>query len=184
MLLDNNYKKNMKGINVYIKFFVFSLLFYSCSNNSKSLSYGEKVEIIAKVFSDSVSNPKTYFKNCIFLDIQITNPVGMDYTEPGLDSIVTYDSYTEYVSRIFNENDTLFVSNQIVKNREFKINKLREYGFKFQEYDAPKYDSLCYISISKPLFNKNEDKFYLIIKSYYTTNELIFKKHEKKMGSR
>ncbi|CAM3908176.1 hypothetical protein ACFFVF_12630 [Flavobacterium jumunjinense] len=140
------------------------------------LSYDDKVNIIATVFSDSLSNPNLFYKQCVFLKEQITNPVGFDYVDPDSGYLTTFESYTEYVSEIFKEKDTTFISNQIVKNLKFKIIKLEKYGFKFQEHEAPQLDNLCYVSISKPLFNREENKFYIIVKSNYTTNEFLFKK--------
>lgn len=91
-----------------------------------------------------------------------------------------YDSYNEYTSVILNVKDTNFINQQIIENKNLKINSLKKKKFKFQNFEEKRTNDNCYVMISKPLFNKNEDYFYIIIQENGTQNQYLFKKNRNK----
>jgi hypothetical protein len=172
-----NYKTIIKAISLII---ILNFSLSSCEKKEK-LSNEDKIKILAEVFSDK-TNLTLFFKKCIFINIQITRPHSMFYN--GID----YDSYNDYVSDVLKIEDANFVEQQINENRNLKINFLRNFDFKFQNLEEKKTNDNCYTMISKPLFNKSEDCFYIIIQENGSQNQYLFKKNsdkwvlEKKFG--
>ncbi|MCO6176133.1 hypothetical protein NHF50_13860 [Flavobacterium sp. NRK F10] len=171
-----NWKINIKEIKFLILILVLFLL--SCGKN-KRLSNAEKIRILNEVFSDSV-NSDLFFKKCTFLDIQITNPSAMLYEDLDNDTLIQFDSYPDYVARLLKEQDLNYINRQIIENEELKISGLEQYGYNFQKSQEKRNDADCYIAISKPLFNKKENKFYIIVREDGTLFELLFKKDKDK----
>lgn len=164
-----NYKTIIKVISLII---ILNFSLSSCERKEK-LSYEDKIKILAEIFSDK-TNSSLFFKKCIFINIQITRPHSMYYN--GID----YYSYNEYIAEVLKEKDTNFINQQIVDNKNLKINLLRKFDFKFQNFEEKKTNDNCYTMISKPLFNKNEDCFYIIIQENGNQNQYLFKKNEDK----
>jgi hypothetical protein len=163
------YKTNIKIISLTL---FLSYILLSC-DDKKKLSNEDKIKILTEIFSDK-TKPSLFFKKCIFINIQITKPHSMFYN--GKD----YESYNEYVSEILNVKDIIFINEQIIHNKNLKINSLRNFKFKFQNFEDKKTKENCYVMISKPLFNKNEDRFYTIIQENGTQNQYLFKKNGNK----
>lgn len=166
MLLEVNYKTIIKGISII---FFLSLTLSSCKVD-KSLTNEEKISILSKIFSDSTKSD-LFFKKCVFINMHITKPHNMFYDE------VFFESYTEYVAKVLNESDTQYFEQQIIKNQDLKIRELKQYGFKFQKLDDKKENTNCYVMISKPLFNKKEDSFYIIIQDNGNQYQYLFRKN-------
>jgi hypothetical protein len=160
---------NIKNISLII-FIGYTLI--SCDTDKK-LSNEDKIKILTEIFSDE-TKPRLFFKKCIFLNIQLTKPHSMFNNEKD------YKSYDEYVSEILNVKDTIFINEQITNNKKLKINSLRNFNFKFQNFEDKKTNENCYVMISKPLFNKNEDYFFIIIQENGTQNQYLFKKNRNK----
>ena len=164
--------KNIINIK-YISLLIFiSYILVSCDTDKKH-SNEDKIKILAEIFSDK-TKPHLFFKKCIFINIQITKPHSMYYN--GKD----YKSYDEYVSDILNVKDINFINQQIIENKNLKINSLTKLKFKFQNFEEKRTNGNCYVMISKPLFNKNEDCFYIIIQENGTQNQYLFKKNRNK----
>ena len=163
------YKTNIKNISLIL---FLSNILLSCDDDKK-LSNKDKIKILTEIFSDK-TKPHLFFKKCVFINIQITKPHSMFHN--GKD----YESYNEYVSEILNVKDTIFINEQIIHNKNLKINSLRNFKFKFQNFEDKKTNENCYVMISKPLFNKNEDRFYTIIQENGTQNQYLFKKNGNK----
>ncbi len=160
--------KNIINIK-YIGLMIFiSYILISCDTDKK-LSNDDKIKILTEIFSDK-TKPRLFFKKCIFLNIQLTRPHSMLYNRKD------YKAYNEYISEILKVKDTIFISEQITNNKNLKINSLRNFNFKFQNFEDKKTNENCYVMISKPLFNKNEDYFYIIIQENGTQNQYLFKK--------
>ena len=162
------HKTNIKNISLI---FFLSYILLSCDVDKK-LSNEDKIKILTEIFSKK--NPQLLFKRCIFLNIQITKPHSMFYN--GKD----YRSYNEYVSEILNVKDTIFINEQIIHNKNLKINSLKNFNFKFQNFEDKKINENCYVMISKPLFNKNENRFYIIIQENGNQNQYLFEKNGNK----
>jgi hypothetical protein len=160
---------NIKNISLII---FISYILISCDTDKK-LSNEDKIKILAEIFSDK-TKPHLFFKKCNFINIQITKPHSMYYN--GKD----YESYNEYVTEILNIKDTDFINKQIIENKNLKIKSLKKLKFKFQNFEEKRTNDNCYVMISKPLFNKNEDCFYIIIQENGTQNQYLFKKNRNK----
>lgn len=171
-----NWKINIKEISFLA--LIFSLTFCGC-NQKRNLSTDDKLKIISEVLSDT-TNKELFFKKCTFLDIQISNPSVMIYEDLVNDTLIRFESYPLYVSKVLKEGNLEFLNEQIKGNKEFKIKNLKNYGFNFQAFGDEREESKCYVAISKPLFNKNEDAFYLIIKENGSQYEYVFIKENDK----
>ncbi len=159
----------IKHINLII-FISYTLI--SCDTDKKIIN-DDKIKILTEIFSDETKH-QLFFKKCIFLNIQLTKPHSMFYN--GKD----YKSYNEYISEILKVKDTIFINEQITNNKNLKINSLRNFNFKFQNFEDKKTNENCYVMISKPLFNKSKDSFYIIIQENGTQNQYLFKKNRNK----
>ena len=169
ILLKLKYNITIKHI-CLILFINFSLS--SCEKREK-ISNEDKIKILAEIFSDE-TNPNLFFKKCTFINIQITKPHSMYYDE------INYQSYNEDVSEILNIKDTIFIKEQIISNKNLKLNSLRNFKFKFQNFEDEKTNENCYVMISKPLFNKDENSFYIIIQENGTQYQYLFNKNKNK----
>lgn len=158
-----------------IIFITVILFFNSCVNNNTRLSNEDKINLVYKVLSDS-SNGGINYRKC-FLDTKyIAKASSFIYYDEIKDSIVKVNNEIDYYSLVLKENDKKFLNNQIEQNKSINIIDLNKTELKILSEELRNNDSICTIMLSNPLFNKNEDKFYLLIKENYQDYEYVFHK--------
>ena len=164
-----NYKKIIRIISLILVICYSSI---SCEAEKK-LSESDKIKILSSIFSDEKS-PELFFQKCLFINMQITKPHNMFYND------INFEPYIEYVSKVLNVNDTKYIEKQIIENKSLRIKNLELYNFNFQEFENKKKDNNCFVLISKPIFNKEEDSFYIIIQDNGNQHQYLFKKEASK----
>ncbi len=157
-----------------IIFFIITIFIFSCKNkNLNSLNSQEKLDILSKVLLDSSDNGINLSK--CFVDIEyLATPKTLFYPDSIRDSIYVLKDEIDYYKIILNEDDEIFLKKQILDNKNIDFSNLKRFNFLSENQKGD--NSICKIILSKPLFNKEEDKFYLLLDANEESHEYVFSK--------
>lgn len=102
-------------------------------------------------------------------------------------------SHARFIADTLGVHDTLFVKKQMKANKTFDFNALTKYGFRVLNlekkpdsvgiYDYTEklnkgYDSFHRVMISKPIFNKELDKAYIMVDNFGGHTMILEKKND------
>ena len=158
--------------------FIPIILFISCKREKSAISVEKneitnefRLQFLNEILSDTLELKLIQSKSNLISNSDILPPPAFD---------VDFFSESNYISKVLEINDTLFVQKQFDLNPTFNFDDLSKFGFKILDIKSiiekggdyniildevnlyyKNCDTCCMLVLSKPIFNKEKNKAYL-----------------------
>jgi hypothetical protein len=180
---------------------ILTILSLSCSDKKQStqtafsIDNETKMEFLNEIFSDTTNLKLLPDQNIMISDFNFI---------PTLPKLIFKDdeyvnaTYLEFLSHHLYEKDTLFIKEQIEKNKSFDLKQLSKFGYRVlntrdliksgvtvdslstivqnKNTDTDNIYNGLYILIDKPIFNKEMNRAYLSINTVNSGTDYVLKK--------